>query len=216
MASEKVDGVGTAQAALKKAMDFLRSSLQQMVNGQCGMDKLVITKALRSDYKNPKAIAHKVLADRMGKRDAGNKPSVGDRIAYIYIENTDRKALQGERIETPDYILANPLTVKINYAHYITNQIMKPVQQLFALVLELMTEFKVKKGRTGNRLPLWEKQLAALRKSYPDPAQYRKKEEALRNNEVKELLFDFYLKQTENVKTGNTDISGFFKQPRLN
>ena len=93
---------------------------------------------------------------------------------------------------------------------------MKPVQQLFALVLELMTEFKVKKGRTGNRLPLWEKQLTALRKSYPDPAQYRKKEEALRNAEVKELLFDFYLKQSENVKTGTTDSSGFFKQPRLN
>jgi DNA polymerase elongation subunit (family B) len=121
---------------VETAIKFLKASLQNLVDEKVSMDKLIISKSLRSGYKNPAQIAHKVLADRMGKRDPGNKPSIGDRIPFVFIENPDKKALQGDRIETPDYIIANKL--KINYSHYITNQIMKPLQQLFALVLEKM------------------------------------------------------------------------------
>ena len=75
-----------------------------------------------------------MLADRIATRDAGNKPSSGDRIPFVYIHNANKKALQGDRIETPTYIKEHNL--KIDYSFYITNQIMKPVQQLFSLVLE--------------------------------------------------------------------------------
>jgi DNA polymerase elongation subunit (family B) len=51
--------------------------------------------------------------------------------------------LQGEKIEHPEYIIKN--NIRPNYAFYITNQIMKPVQQVFALVLEKMDKFKRKK-----------------------------------------------------------------------
>jgi DNA polymerase elongation subunit (family B) len=177
-----------------------------MVDEKYGMDKLVITKSLRSGYKNPAQIAHKVLADRIGRRDPGNKPSVGDRIPFVYIENPDKKALQGERIETPEYIVAN--NVKINYSFYITNQIMKPVQQLFALVLEDMKDFKKKKGYT---LRTWKNTLAALKQEYPDEEKYKDKEDALRNKEVKALIFDPYLRHTNNMKNGDTNITNFFK-----
>jgi DNA polymerase elongation subunit (family B) len=60
-------------------------------------------------------------------RDPGNKS--GDRIKFVYIVNKNAKALQGDRIET-DFIVNNK--IKIDYTHYITNQIMKPIQQLFA------------------------------------------------------------------------------------
>ena len=40
-----------------------------MIEEKYDMVKLVITKSLRGEYKNPKTIAHKVLADRIGKRD---------------------------------------------------------------------------------------------------------------------------------------------------
>jgi hypothetical protein len=46
-----------------------------------------------------KQIAHEVFADRMGKRDPGNKPASGGRIPYVYIMVTDKKALQGDKIE---------------------------------------------------------------------------------------------------------------------
>ena len=190
---------------IEHAIKFLKDSLQQIVDGKCEMDKLVITKSLRSGYKNPQQIAHKVLADRMGKRDSGNKPGNGDRIPYVYIENPDRKALQGERIETPEFILKNKL--KINYAFYITNQIMKPLQQVFALVLEQMKDFRKKKGHT---LQAWYKELKELKKDYPDAEQYKDKEEALRNKEVKALLFDAYIRKTNNTNKGAREITEFY------
>ena len=156
------------------------------------MDKLIITKSLRSGYKNPKQIAHKVLADRIGRRDPGNKPSVGDRVAFVYIKNPDKKVLQGERIETPEFIKEN--SVAINYEFYITNQLMKPLQQVFALVLEQLSGFKKKKGIS---LRKWKAELAALKEKWPDPVKYLHKLELLRNKEVKALLFDKYIKQTK-------------------
>ena len=191
---------------IEQAVLFLKTCMQNIVDGKCGMDKLIITKSLRSGYKNPHQIAHKVLADRMGKRDSGNKPGNGDRIPYIYIENPDRKALQGERIETPDFIVKNKL--KINYSFYITNQIMKPLQQVFALVLEQMKDFRKKKGHT---LRTWNNELAALKKEYTDPEQYKDKEEALRCKEVKALLFDEYIRKTNNTNKGVREITDFFK-----
>ena len=193
---------------VEKALTFTRSCLQNITDEKYGMDKLIITKALRSGYKNPKQIAHKVLADRIGRRDPGNKPSIGDRIQFIYIENSDKKALQGERIETPEFILANKGKVKINYSFYITNQIMKPLQQLFALVLEQMKDFRKKKGQLTLRK--WYVELENLKKKYPDPAECRKKVEALRNKEVKYLIFDDYIYKADNLKKGNRAITDFF------
>ena len=119
---------------IQKAVDFLKQCLQNLLDENYPMDKLIISKSIRSDYKNPKQIAHKVLADRMTARDPGNKPASGDRIPYVYIHNPAKGALQGDKIETPTFIIENKL--KIDYAFYITNQVMKPVQQVFALVLE--------------------------------------------------------------------------------
>ena len=89
---------------ISKAVEFLKQSLQDIIDEKCPIEKLIITKSLRSNYKNPETIAHKVLADRMGVRDPGNKPSTGDRIPFAYICNNDKKALQGDKIEHPEYI----------------------------------------------------------------------------------------------------------------
>ena len=35
------------------AINFLKQNLQNMLDGKCSMDKLIITKSLRSNYKNP-------------------------------------------------------------------------------------------------------------------------------------------------------------------
>lgn len=85
---------------------------------------------------------------------------------------------------------------------------MKPLQQLFGLVLEQMKDFKKKKGHT---LRKWFIELEQLKKDYPEPDQYRKKVEALRNKEVKYLLFDDYLYKADNLKNGNKMITDFFK-----
>jgi len=193
------------QQDIKQATDFLKSCLQNMVDEKYPMDKLIITKSLRSGYKNPQSIAHKVLADRITARDPGNKPSSGDRIPFVYINNKNKKALQGEKIETPNYIVENGL--KIDYSFYITNQIMKPVQQLFALVLEKIWELQNKKPK----IMKFKKDMDLLRKTL-DKEKFEDKYEKLRNKEVKILLFDEYLRETNNEKEGVQSLTKFFSK----
>lgn len=173
---------------IETASSFLKDSLQELVDGNIKLNKLIVTKSLRSNYKNPKQIAHKVLAERIGLRDPGSKPSQGDRIPYAYIKNPDKKALQGDKIENPTFIIDNNL--EIDYSHYITNQIMKPVQQVFGLVLEKMIDFKKKKGHS---LRTWKQQLKELNDKHPDEIIFQKKKDLLVNKEVKSLLFEYYI-----------------------
>jgi DNA polymerase delta subunit 1 len=128
--------------SVQKAIEYLEGALTELVRGHVQMDKLTITKALRGDYKNPSQIAHRVLADRIGQRDPGNKPKPGDRMKFVHIVNDMKKALQGDKIETPEYIISNKL--KVDYVFYITNQLMKPLQQLFGLAVEQIWELQKK------------------------------------------------------------------------
>ena len=193
------------QQNIKQASDFLKSCLQNIVDEKYPIDKLIITKSLRSGYKNPKSIAHKVLADRITARDPGNKPSSGDRIPFVYINTSNKKALQGEKIETPAYIIENNL--KIDYSFYITNQIMKPVQQVFALVLEKIWAMQSKTPK----IIKFKRDVEALRKTV-EHDKFDDKLEQLKNKEVKALLFDEYLRETNNEKEGNQSLTKFFKK----
>lgn len=114
------------------ARQYVAQFLRDLLAEKFKLKKFIISKTLRAHYANPDAIAHKVLATRMAIRDPGNKPQVNDRIQFAYIVTDNKIALQGDRIEHPDYIKKNGL--RIDYSHYITNQIMKPVCQIFALV----------------------------------------------------------------------------------
>lgn len=81
--------------------------------------------------------AHCILAARIADRDPGNTPQLNDRIPFIFIEKDTtgkQKILQGEKIETPDYIYQNKL--KVDYMHYITNQLMNPMNQILELIID--------------------------------------------------------------------------------
>jgi DNA polymerase elongation subunit (family B) len=187
------------------AVQFLKNCLQNIVDEKYPIEKLIITKSLRSGYKNPKSIAHKVLADRITARDPGNKPGPGDRIPFAYIAVPGKKVLQGEKIETPSFIAENKL--KIDYSFYITNQIMKPVQQLFALVLEKIWIIQNKRPK----LLKYKKDIELLKEKFlNDEAKFEEKLEEFRCKEIKCLLFDEYLRETNNEKIGNQSLTKFF------
>ena len=119
------------------ATEFVREAAMNLVEGRTSWPQLTITKSLRSDYADPKRIAHKVLADRIAVRDPGNAPASGDRIGYIFVRagvGQIASKLQGDRIETPAYARERRMTP--DYQAYIENQIAKPVSQMFALVVE--------------------------------------------------------------------------------
>jgi DNA polymerase elongation subunit (family B) len=191
--------------SIPDAVQFLRNCLQNVVDEKYPIEKLIITKSLRSGYKNPKSIAHKVLADRITARDPGNKPGPGDRIPFAYIVVPGKKVLQGDKIETPTFIAENKL--KIDYSFYITNQIMKPVQQLFALVLEKIWDMQSKRGA----LLKYKKEVQNIKDKYlEDENKFEEKLEDLRCKEIKVLLFDEYLRETNNEKEGNQSLTKFF------
>ena len=191
---------------IEKAAEFLQHNMKKLIAGEVPLAKLVITKSLRGNYKNPKQIAHKVLAERIGRRDPGNKPNVGDRIPFAFFKNDNKKSLQGDKIELPSYIEEHDL--EIDYAHYITNQIMKPSQQVFALVLEKMKGFKSVKGATLRR---WYKQLDELKQKHPETEVYEARLDTLRNKEVKSLLFDDFLIRISNKSNGNATVADYFQ-----
>ena len=180
------------EQVVHKAVEFVKQSLEDVVNEKYSQQKLIITKSLRSYYKNPKQIAHNVLAMRIGEREQGNQPKPGDRIEFIYIENKDKKALQGEKIETPAFIEKNKL--KIDYSFYITNQIMKPLQQVFALILEEMEDFIAKRGLS---MKSWKTDIEKLQAKWPDKEKFAKKYEEFRCKEVKSILFDQFINKVK-------------------
>lgn len=171
---------------IHSSVRYLKDSLDTLITGDVCMSDLVVTKSLRADYKDPTKIAHKVLAERIGDRDPGNKPQVNDRIPYVFVRSPSDKALQGERIEIPDYVVKNNLP--IDYGHYITNQIMKPVLQIYELVLEQLPGFDKPTGYYDALLSNIEKQLG-------DPGKAREKLCAIRQQDVKAILFDPYLQR---------------------
>jgi len=187
-----------------KSVEYLNQALNCLIRGEVPMSKLMITKALKSDYKNPQQIAHYVLAERIGKRDPGNKPKAGDRIKYLYFANPNKKALQGEKIETPEYVVEKKLPV--DYAFYITNQLMKPLQQLFGLALEQIWEFQGK----PSAIKKFKKEMEVLEGEYASLELFMKAKEKFCSKKVKALLFDKYLVQIQNQRNGVRELTSYF------
>jgi DNA polymerase elongation subunit (family B) len=143
-----------------KARKFMIDCMNNMFNNEYNIKYFLTSKTLkmRDSYADWTKIAHVVLAERIAQRDPGNCPQSGDRIEFaaIQIPNVTKSTLQGERIETPQFIKDNNL--KVDYEFYMTNQIMNPALQFLSLVIpnaeKIFDEFKIrieneKKGRSN-------------------------------------------------------------------
>ena len=126
--------------SIKIAETLVKDMLVKVMKNEYPLEKYILSKQLRDDYKNPGQIAHRVLADRMEERDAGNKPQVGDRLSYVYVANRTDQKKQGDKIEHVDYVREKKLKPDVEF--YITHQIQNPVAQLFALVIEDLDGYK--------------------------------------------------------------------------
>lgn len=135
------------------ATNAVKQGVQDLVDGKLTLSQLTITKSLKSDYKGTPP-AHKILADRITARDPGNAPASGERIGYVYVKPSVGQLvskLQGERIETPTYIIKNGL--QTDYEYYILHQLMNPLMQLFGIFVEKMPGFvPPSKWEVGDRL----------------------------------------------------------------
>jgi len=143
-----------------KAQAFTEECLKNMLDNKFDIKYFLTSKTLKmkESYVDWRRIAHVVLADRIATRNPGNVPQSGDRISYaaVKIPNLTKTTLQGERIETPEYIKEKNL--QLDYKFYITNQIMKPALQFLELAIpnaksifekELIEIDNEEKGRTS-------------------------------------------------------------------
>jgi DNA polymerase elongation subunit (family B) len=132
---------------VKAAQKFVDGKLLDVLENKIPLEKFIVSKSLRDDYKNPGQIAHRVLADRMAERDPGTAPKVGDRLQFVFVAENKNAGKQGDRIEEVGFVRRNSLTPDAQF--YITNQIQNPVAQLFALCIEQMD------GYVPPRKPSW-------------------------------------------------------------
>ena len=120
---------------LEASLQIIKSCLRKLLDGEYPYDMFVISKTLRSYYKNPDSVAHNVLARRIARRDPGNKPQTNDRVPYIYVQvpgdDGKKRILQGDRVENPVY--ARVMKLKIDYKFYLERQVMQPILQVFKL-----------------------------------------------------------------------------------
>jgi hypothetical protein len=150
--------------SVQPAIDFLNQSLNDLIQGN-----VIIV-----------------------QRDPGNKPKPGDRIKYLFVVNKNAK-LQGEKIETPEFIINNKL--KIDYTHYITNQLMKPLQQLFGLAIVQIWEMQNK----TSAIKTFQKDIAHMKlETNGDIEAFMKKREKYTSAKIKNLLFDKFLTKIYN------------------
>lgn len=95
----------------------------------------------KTDYAAKQA--HVELAAKMKKRDAGNAPKLGDRVAYVFI-SAAKGAPAYQKAEDPVYALQNSIPIDTNY--YLENQLAKPLVRIFEPILGEKAESLLLKG----------------------------------------------------------------------
>lgn len=202
---------------IERAAYETKLRVRDVLNGKYPMDMFVVTKTLKGHYKAPAAIAHKVLADRVAEREPGNAFQSNDRVPHVHVKCKNRNALQGDKIETPEY--ATKKCLPIDYEYYVTNQIMKPVCQLFGLVVERLN------GLYRDSPDLYEKrynELIAKRRSELPRAEFARNKSRieqevldkillLKEQHAGRLLFEDLLREYRNRHNGQLTMHAYFK-----
>jgi DNA polymerase elongation subunit (family B) len=132
---------------INKAIKFVQDEITKMIDGKFDLNMFVISKTLASFYKDIDSIPHAMLAQRMTDRDPGTKPASNERLPYLFIKIVEEKGveyLNADRIEHVDFVRKHKL--QLDYEKYILNQIMKPVSQIFELIVEKLPMFPHGKG----------------------------------------------------------------------
>jgi DNA polymerase delta subunit 1 len=117
----------------RPVVEFAKSSAKSLLDGEVGMDKLLMSKQLAANYKVK--MPHVEVRDKIRKRAPGSEPQQGDRVQFVIIEGRGKMF---EKAEDPEWVASKKL--KIDYKYYFTNQLKKPVCDLLEPLLGRDTE----------------------------------------------------------------------------
>ncbi|MFH0836993.1 MAG: DNA polymerase domain-containing protein [Candidatus Aenigmatarchaeota archaeon] len=113
---------------VKKATDFVKSVLQDIMRNRVSVEKLTIIKGItKSIDAYDGMLPHIELARKLKKRDPMNPPKVGDRLEYVVIKGRE---ILSKRVETPAYVKEYNLPIDSEY--YINNQLLPPIERIMS------------------------------------------------------------------------------------
>lgn len=96
-----------------------RKVVRDLLEGNIPIEKLTLSKALRTGYKNLD-LPHLAVARKMEERDPGSGPKPGDRVRYVLLDTGNPTDKQSLKAEDPAYAVANDLT--LDMAYYMVRQ----------------------------------------------------------------------------------------------
>lgn len=116
-----------------KVNEYIKDVFNSIKNRQINLNDLVITKTLKSNYKNGN-LPHVAVAKKIVERGEKAPPRSNDKISYLIIDTgVIKKQAQYLKVEEPDYVIRNNL--KLDTEFYITF-IMNPLCEIMGLFLE--------------------------------------------------------------------------------
>jgi hypothetical protein len=83
---------------------------------------------------------------------------------------------------------------------------MKPLLQLFSLVLDDIWKMQNK----SSKITKFKREIDTLKKNTEDNKKFEDKLSKMKDKEVKVLIFDKFLRETNNTKEGNQSMKKFF------
>ena len=169
---------------IPKAIEFIKNEITKMIDGKFDLNMFVISKTLASFYKDIETIPHAMLAQRMADRDIGTKPASNERLPYIFIKIIEEKGIEylnADRIEHVDYVRKHKL--QIDFEKYIESQLIKPISQIFELIVEKLPNFEYGKGYYKQMENIW------YNKYGGDQEKTDNKIKKLKGQMVKKLIF---------------------------
>jgi DNA polymerase delta subunit 1 len=121
------------------AIRYAREKVLQLLANEISLEDLTMSKKLTrrpEDYKNP--MPHTILAKRLqATQPAHIAPKTGDRIDFVI-----RPGFKGEktcmRAVTPEDVVSGAASADTRW--YLTNQLQKPLQRIFEMVMENSSE----------------------------------------------------------------------------
>lgn len=107
--------------------DFIAKQVDCLLEGKVDVEKLVITKSIKENYK-AQNLPHVAVSKKMKSR--GKYVATGTRIRYIFIETASKNDPQYIKAEDPDFYLQSNGKIKIDYLYYLEKQIVNPLDEV--------------------------------------------------------------------------------------
>lgn len=145
---EKVLNTILKKQDVKKAVNIVKDTVNDIKTGKVDINKLVMTKSISRSLRSYKGVQpHVEVVKKMRKRDPGSAPGVGDRVGYVIVKGTQ---MLSKRAEDPEYVAKNKIPIDSKY--YIESQLLPPLERLF----EVLKVNKTELVGVGKQLGLFE------------------------------------------------------------